>query len=161
MTAQKARNSSGTAQELDLERARAVQALGSGVRTSLRDNATAYGFSVTITAAFGLVSAAHPAGMRPLPIMLFAAGAALAFFLVELVASHLFKRIGGREGEKVVLISGAVDVLSIGAAAGSAVLLAKTPGMLAWPLTSFGTTLIYLLMGGLDILIARQLARRS
>ncbi|MDQ3154368.1 MAG: hypothetical protein M3R63_22495 [Actinomycetota bacterium] len=35
-------------------RARAVEAYGSAVRTTLRNNATAYGFSVSITAAFSL-----------------------------------------------------------------------------------------------------------
>lgn len=152
---------SDTDQDLDLHQANPGQAIGAGVRTSLRDNATAYGFSVSITAAFGLVSSAHPHAAKPVQIMLFAGGAALAFLLVELVASHRFKRAGSREGDRVILISGAVDVLSIGAAAGSAVLLAKAPGMLAWPLTSFGTTLVYLLMGGVDILVARQVARRS
>jgi hypothetical protein len=109
----------GKVEEVDLETLRAVQAYGSGVRTTLRHNATAYGFSVAITSAFGLVSSTHAQAGFALQVMLFAAGA------------------------------------------GAAVGLAQIPGTAAWPATAFGTTLVYLLVGGLDVLIARQMAHRA
>lgn len=138
---------------------RAVQAYGSGVRTTLRQNATAYGFSISITAAFGLVTSSHQQTSFPLQSVLFAGGAVAAFLLVEVVASRLFKRGGQTEAGSVVMISGAVDALSVLAAVGAAVALSQLPGIASWPLTGFGVTLVYLLVGGLDVLIARQAAR--
>src|SRR5699024_7709375 len=38
---------------------RAIEVYGRGVRTALRNNATAYGFSITITVSYGLLSGAQ------------------------------------------------------------------------------------------------------
>jgi hypothetical protein len=151
----------GPIEEVDLHTLRAVQAYGSGLRTTLRYNATAYGFSVAITSAFGLVSSTHAQAGFALQVMLFAAGAGSAFFLIEACASRLFQRAARSEAGSVLMIEGAADVLSILAAVGAAVGLAQVPGTAAWPATAFGTTLVYLLVGGLDVLIARQIAHRA
>lgn len=137
---------------------RAVQVYGSGVRSTLRHNATAYGFSVSITAAFGVVTSSHQQSSFPLQAVLFAGGAVAAFLLVEAVASRLFQRGSGGEAESVVMISGAVDALSVLAAVGTASALSLLRGIVAWPLVAFGATVAYLLVGGLDVLIARRAA---
>lgn len=129
-----------------------------GVRSSLRDNAKAYGFSVSITASFGLVSTAHAHAAFVWQSILFALGAAAAFVSTEAVASRLLpKRSLGEPGE-VALIAGATDLLAIAAAVGVAVPLAQVPGLVAWPLTAFGATLVYLIVGGFDIMAARWLS---
>lgn len=151
----------GAEEKAEVETLRATQAYGSAVRTTLRHNATAYGFSVSITAAFGIVSTAHAQVAFPVRVLLFAAGAGAAFILAEALASWLFPRAPGSDRESVLLVEGAVDVLSILAAVGAAIGLSKFPGMVAWPSTAFGATLVYLLVGGLDVLVARQIARRS
>ncbi len=133
------------------------KALAHGIRTSLRENATAYGFSVSITAAFGLVSTQQPS-KAALPVLLFAASAALTFIVVEVVVSKFFRHIGSGERTRVVLISGAVDGLSILCAVSAAIGLSRVPGVLAWPATAAGTVLVFLVVGGLDVLIARRLA---
>ncbi|MQA15175.1 MAG: hypothetical protein GEV09_13690 [Pseudonocardiaceae bacterium] len=143
----------------EVEAQRAVHVYGSGVRTTLRQNATAYGFSISITAAFGLVTSSHQQASFPLQSVLFAGGAVVAFLLVELVASRLFKRGGRTEPESVVMISGAVDALSVLASLGAASALSQLPGIASWPLTGFAVTLVYLLVGGLDVLVARRAAR--
>lgn len=137
---------------------RAVQVYGSGVRSTLRHNATAYGFSVSITAAFGVVTSSHQQSSFPLQAVLFAGGAVAAFLLVEAVASRLFQRGSGGEAESVVMISGAVDALSVLAAVGTAGALSLLGGIVAWPLVAFGATVAYLMVGGLDVLIARKAA---
>lgn len=142
----------------EVEGRRAFQVYGSGVRTTLRHNATAYGFSVSITAAFGVVTSSHQQSSFPLQAVLFAAGAVGAFLLVEAVASRLFRRGAREETENVVMISGAVDALSVLTAVGAASALSLVPGIAAWPLTAFGATFTYLLVGGLDVLIARKAA---
>lgn len=148
-------------EEVRLESLRAAEAYGSGMRTTLRHNATAYGFSVSITAAFGLVSTTHAQSAFPLRVLLFAAGAGAAFILVEAVAALLFQRAPGSDADSVLLLEGAVDVLSILAAVGAAMGMANIPGLVAWPATAFGATIAYLVVGGLDVLVARVLARGS
>lgn len=69
--------------------------------------------------------------------------------------SHAGDRV---DSDRVVLIRGAVDLLSVGAAVGAAALLAPIPGLVVWPLTAFGTTATSLLVGGVDVLIARRTA---
>lgn len=145
---------------MELEAVRAIEAYGSGVRTTLRHNATAYGFSISITAAFGLLTSSHQQAAFPLQTLLFAGGSVAAFLLVEVVASRLFRRQAGSETESVIMISGTVDALSVLTAVGAASALSLLPGIGAWPLTAFGATLAYLLVGGIDVLIARRLARR-
>jgi len=45
-------------------------------------------------------------------------------------------------------------------AIGAAALLAYVPETVLWPLTGFGTTAVFLFVGGLDVLIARRMVRR-
>lgn len=150
-----------SADNVDLTALHAVQAFGSGVRMSLRNNASAYGFSISITVAFGLVSTAHGQSAFVLQSCLFALGAALAFVLVELIASRNFRHLSGSESSSVVMVGGVVDVVSIAAAVGTAAGLAQIPGVFAWLLVAFGTTFVYLVVGGLDVLIARRALRRN
>jgi hypothetical protein len=56
-----------------------------GLYTSARGNAAAYGYSVTITASFGILSAVVSTP-RVVEIFAFAGGAVLAFALVEAFA---------------------------------------------------------------------------
>jgi hypothetical protein len=58
-----------------------------GLRASVRNNASAYGFSVTITATMALLNSilGTPAALE---ILAFAGGAVVAFAVVELVVSR-------------------------------------------------------------------------
>lgn len=134
---------------------------GSGLRTTLRENATAYGYSVTITATFGVVATQHAQYAGPVQVLLFAAGAAMAFLLTDSVASRFFRHAGDREQPLTSMLAGATDVLSIllAVAVGSA--LAYVPTEAGWAAASFAATTVYLLVGGVDVLLARYLARRS
>lgn len=139
---------------------RAFYAYGSGVRSTLRHNATAYGFSIMITCSYGLLTVAHPGHAFGVATMLFAGGALLAFVLVDVAASTAFRRMSASETPDVEMVSGVVDVLSVLIAVGIALGLAQTPHWVAWPVTSFGATAAYLLIGGVDVLIARRAAGR-
>jgi hypothetical protein len=149
-------------EDVEVRTVRAVEALGTGVRTTLRNNATAYGYSVTITAAFGTVQASQshssPFAIR---IILFAAGAAGAFLVVDLVASHWFRSLAGSPSEREVMIGGAVDALAVLAAVGSGIGLALIPGPVAWPVTAFGVTVVFLVVSGINVLVARHVAQQN
>lgn len=133
---------------------------GGAVRTTLRNNATAYGFSISITAAFSLATSAAGGRAAVTPTFLFAVGAVLAFIVVGAGLSRYSHSSGRDDSGEVVLVRGAVDLLSVLAAIGAAALLAFVPGLALWPLVGFGTTTVFLLVGGLDVLIARWMVRR-
>lgn len=137
-----------------------IEVYGRGVRTALRHNATAYGFSISITAAYGLATGARGPG-GAVETVFFALGAALAFVLVGAVFITRFPLGSLGEGGQVATISGGIDVLSVAAAVATAFALSRIPGLTAWPLTGAGTVIAYLLVGGLDVLIARGTARRT
>lgn len=144
----------------ELHSLRAFEAFGRGVRTSLTNNASAYGFSVTITCAFGLVNGTHRPDDYTLPILLFAAGAGVAFVAVEMAASRAFERLSQGRGDRELLLRGAFDLVAVLIAVGVAAAAARVPGTLAWPVTAFTATAAFLLAGGADVLLARRAARR-
>lgn len=139
---------------------RAAELFGRGVRTALRNNATAYGFSISITAAYGLVSGTRASAPAPETIA-FALGAAFAFLVIGATFLTRFPEGSLPEGGQVATISGGIDLLSIVAAVATAYGLSRVPGFAAWPLTGAGTVVSYLLASGLDILLARTVARHT
>lgn len=146
----------------DLGALRGAEAFGRGVRTSLMNNASAYGYSVTVTAAFGLVSSSHAEAAFTVQVLLFALGVGVAFVSVELVASRRYDRLSpDSRNERELLWGGALDALAVLASVGAAAGLAQVPGLLAWPVTGFGSTLVFLLMAGVVVLVARRAAREQ
>lgn len=137
------------------------ESYSSGLRTTLRENATAYGYSVTITATFGITATQHAQYAGPIQVLLFAAGAAAAFLLTEAVASRFFRRAGDPEQPLTSMLAGAVDVLSILSAVAAGSVLAYIPTEVGWAAASFGATAVYLLVGAVDVLVARYFAHRA
>lgn len=139
---------------------RELMVYGRGVRTALRNNATAYGFSISITAAYGLANATKGAATAAETVA-FALSAAVAFALAGLVFVAVFPRGSLRESGQVLTISGVMDMLAVAVAVTAALAIANVPGFMAWPLTGAGTVLVYLMFGGLDVVAARFLARHT
>jgi hypothetical protein len=117
-----------------------------GLRSAARNNASAYGYSVTITATFGILSVI--AGTTTvLEIFAFAGGAVLAYALVDGVASGGFSH-GPRDEEpsEVTALGSSVRFVSVGAALAIALVEAQlVGGWAAWPLGAFSATVAYLL----------------
>ena len=86
-----------------------------GLHASVRNNASAYGFSVTITASFGLLTSAlgTPTATE---IFAFAGGAVAAFALVEFALSLGYRRDLEDEPPNVKDVGSSVSVLSVGLA---------------------------------------------
>ena len=131
-----------------------------GLHASARGNAAAYGYSVTITASFGILTVA--AGSPHVgEIFAFAAGAVAAFALVEALASGGFRHGLSDEPSDVKALGGSISVLSVGLALGAALAAGSfVGGFAAWPLGSFLATLAYLLLFALEIGLA-ELARSA
>jgi len=132
-----------------------------GLRSAARNNASAYGYSVTITATFGILSVVT-AVTTVLEIFAFAGGAVLAYALVDGVASGGFRH-GPRDEEpsEVTALGSSVSFVSVGAAQTIVLVEAQLlGGWPAWPLGAFSATVAYLLLLALEIGLA-ELAKRA
>ena len=128
-----------------------------GFNTAVSGNAQAFGFSITITATYGVVSAAQ--GNPSLPeIFGFAMAAVAAFSLLNLlVATLLLKDKPEGEGDPVVLVATATDFLAVGAgiAAAVGVRLVLT-GWAIWVLAPFAAALVYALVQAVEMSVGLE-----
>jgi hypothetical protein len=130
-----------------------------GVRASLGTNASAYAYSVMITASFGvLTSVLGPSGVGD--VFAFGLGAAIGFTLTESVASRGFRVRMRGEPSDVVVLGGALSypsiLLAVGGAAVAAFLLGPDWGWLGGSLVA---TCLFLLLAGLELLLGERMRR--
>jgi undecaprenyl pyrophosphate phosphatase UppP len=131
-----------------------------GLRASVRNNASAYGFSVTITATLALLSSIRGAPTA-LQIVAFAGGAVVAFAVVEMVVSWGFTQGLEDEPTDVKELGSSISVLSVGIAIGCAYVVGRlVGGLVAWPLGSFVGTASYLFLFGVELGLADRIQRR-
>src|SRR5919202_4686122 len=131
-----------------------------GLQHSARENVSAYGYSVTITASYGLLTVIL-GSPSVLEIFIFAGGAILAVALVEAIASGGFRHRLEEEPSRVRALGGSISFFSVGLALLSAVLVGRiVGGLFAWPLGSFLATLVFLLVFALEVGLAELLAGR-
>ncbi len=116
--------------------------------------------SISVTAAYGLASALRGPGSAT-DTVFFALGAAGAFVLVSICFLGRFRNSPLSETDQVLTLSGGFDFLSVAVTVAAAYGLAHIPGPWAWPVTGLGTVVTYLMVGGLDVVLARALARRT
>lgn len=129
-----------------------------GLHASAGNNAAAYGYSVTITASFGILSALRSAPSVP-EIFLFAGGAIAAFALVEAVATGGFRHGLEDEPSSVKALGGSISVFSVGGALTGALVVGNLLDTSAWPLGAFVATTFYLCFFALEISIAQRLRK--
>jgi hypothetical protein len=132
-----------------------------GVQTSVLDNASAFGFSITITGTLGTLST-----FRGQPtfgeILAFVVGAAVAFSLVQALASGGFRHRLEPHSSDVVLKGTALNFLSVAIAlAGAAVVSYFIPGYTAWPAAAFLASLLYVGAEGGELAWAEARRERS
>ena len=137
-------------------RARLVRGLGQ----SLGGNATAFGYSVTITASFGAVELGRGAPSFG-DLIVFGLGAVVAFGGLEGVASGGFRSPLKKGSDDVILLGTALAfvsiVLAIAAARGIAALLS---GAWAWFGAAFGASLVFALVESVEFMLAQWLQER-
>jgi hypothetical protein len=130
-----------------------------GLGLSARNNSLAYGYSVTITASYGVLSRlAGPTSVAD--IFLFVVGASLPFALLNAGVTHGFRRRVDREPPLVVALGTSFSVVSATAAVGVASLIAwLLGGWGAWLLAAFAGAVVYLLLAALEIAAGRGVHR--
>ena len=128
-----------------------------GLGISTRNNALAYGFSISVTATFGVLQyLAGPASVGR--IMLFVVGSALPFPVLNAVVTRGFRQRVEREPPLVVAVGTSLSLVSIAAAVGLAALLAwALRGWGAWLAASFAAAVVYLLASAAEVAAGRGL----
>lgn len=134
--------------------------LAEGLRGTIRQNATAYAYTVMITVVF-----ANMTTRRGTPetweLFLFVAGATVGFAAVEAAASRGFRDRLRPEPSEVVMIGSAMAVFSVSAGLGVAVLLSLVlGGWVAWLVIPFVATVTYLGISGIEMGLAHRRGER-
>lgn len=130
------------------------------ISTSTRGNATAFGFSITITATFGaLQSIENTPSVEQ--ILLFAVASALVVGLLEAAVTRGFRRRSGVVPAEVRMLGTAMNFVSVGVGVGAGVGVASlVTGTWAWPLAAAGATLSFLAGESSATLVAEGIQKR-
>ena len=131
-----------------------------GVVTSAVNNGPAFGYSILITSTFGLLqtSVGDPSTLR---VVLFALSAALPFSIVETITSRGFRRAARRQGEKVVMLGTATNLISVAASLGVAYLAMRIAhDAAAWAVTPFVAGMTYIIVEALELSVAEAIESR-
>jgi hypothetical protein len=128
-----------------------------GLGMSARNNALAYGYSVTETGSFAvLTKTAGPTSIGH--VFGFVVGASLAFAGVNALVTRGFRSRVEREPPVVVALATSLSIISISAGVGVAILFAAVVGgWWAWMLGALMSTCTYLAIGALEMAVARAL----
>ena len=128
-----------------------------GVDTATRNNVTAYGYSITITAAFALLQTSR-SDTGVLEIFVFAAGAVVAFTIIACLASGFFQEELEDQPSNVKSLAGALSFFSVGLALGVAYVVGMLlQGLAAWPVSAFSTTVVYVAAVGIELTVAHRI----
>lgn len=137
------------------DRDEAVGRILRGVRRAVRTDASAYGYSILITAVFGLVNLQDgpPTVGR---LFAYALGATLGFATWEAVASRGFRMRIREEPSDVVLVGTALAPVSVGVSFVAALgVTAATVGAWSWLMTPLAATVVYVALTGAQLMVAR------
>jgi hypothetical protein len=125
-----------------------------GLGAAMRYNQVAYAYSVTITATFGVLSKEQHAP-DVLECFLFVIGAGVAYSGINVVVTRGFTERFPREPSEVVALGVALSFFSTCVALGVAALISRgLDGWPAWPIGSFGASVVFLLGAGAELAIA-------
>lgn len=139
----------------NVEARRLRDGLGQGVRASLQNNLSAYGFSVMITATFGVLSATV-GSPHVVDVFAFVAGAVTGVSIVDGIATHGFKYKFRSEDSDVVALGAALGYVSVGLAVGAAAGIgAIVGGWPGWALGALAATCAFVLLSGIEMTLAR------
>jgi hypothetical protein len=139
---------------------RRFAAFGHALDAVVAASAAPYGYTISIWSSGAIVMHAHGAP-DVLDVVLFALGALVGFAALGLASTAIAACTAAtldRGSERVA--AGMLNLLAVGAALGSAVVLARTPGRLAWLLASLAATALYLLAASAQLALVDRRARR-
>jgi hypothetical protein len=126
------------------------------IKISLADNTSAFGYSVTITGTYAVMTALNKA---PALSELFAgaAGAVGAFIAMELAVVLLFRDVDEGELERTRLIARMMSLVSVCSSMGMAALCGHfLKGPAAWGLAGFIATTVFMVLDAVELGITKD-----
>lgn len=125
---------------------------GTALSTSVRANGTAFGFSISITVSFGVLQRLD--GQPTLfELLLFGLAAALAVGLLEGAVTRGFRRRVGVAPPEVSMLGTALNVISVAAGVGAAMLTGTVlGGVAAWGVAGFASAFTYVIAESMEVL---------
>jgi len=131
-----------------------------GVSESLHGNATAFGYSVTITASFGAVQ--HERGQPSYPdLLLFGVGAVIAFAVLEGLVTRGFRNPLRTGRDEVVTLGTALAFMSVALAITAALGVAHVlHGGVAWFAGAMAGSLVFALAESVEFVVAAWVQER-
>jgi hypothetical protein len=131
-----------------------------GFGISVRNNHLAYGYSVAMTASFGIL--AHTDGRTSvLHVAMFAVGPSVAFAATNAVVTRGYRERAPQQGPLVLALGSSLSVLSVGGATAVAGLAGwLLGGWAGWLVGSLLATVVYLVLSAAEAELA-ELVQRS
>ena len=132
-----------------------------GVRTSIANNTSAYGFSLTVAGSFASLAKVHgdPSWVE---LFLFLVGSCVGFAAVNAVSTRLFRKESPDEPELVISLATSLSVFSVCGAVGAATGIAfALSSWQAWPLAALAFTVAYVIGVGAEVSIAAHQHSRA
>jgi hypothetical protein len=140
----------------DHARRRGGGVLRRGLRSTVGRESTTFGFSILVTAAFGLLQTGEGAPDVP-RVFLFAVGAALSFTLLEGVLSRGFRAPMAQHDTQVQAAGTSLNVASVVGGLGACWLAsAALSGGIVWALGPFVGAVVYLLLESVETALAER-----
>jgi hypothetical protein len=131
--------------------------VGRGLNTSIRGNSPAFGFSIMITASFGVASAiaGQPTVVEAL---LYGLGAAAAIAVLEAAVSHGFRASASAAPSEVRLLATSMNVASVAVAVATAIGVAELlEGGAGWLAIGAGAALVYIGAEATEVMLAERI----
>lgn len=125
--------------------------------TSVTGNAQAFGFSITVTVTFQVVSSAAGSPTSG-QMMLFALAAVAAFSGINLaLATVVNVDASKRETSRVVLVATATDFAAVGAGIASAMgWVLVVGGWAIWAVAPFSAGIVYVVVQAIELYVGRR-----
>lgn len=131
-----------------------------GMRSAVRNDASAYSYSILITVTFGAVQL-EVGSVSAGRLFLFVLGATGAFAVIEAASSRFFQVRVREEPSDVVILGTALAPLSVALALLAALAtLQVVTGAPAWTLTPAVATTVYICAAACQLMLARSYERR-
>ncbi len=129
-----------------------------GLSLSVTGNAQAFGFSITVTVTFGVISSTH-GNPSMLELVGFALSGVAAFSLLNLLVVRLLRVDIDRadtESARALLIATATDFLAVGAGVGAAIAVGHlVRGWGAWVLAPLCAGVVYVVVQSVELAVGQ------
>jgi hypothetical protein len=123
--------------------------------TIVSASAAPYGYTLTVWSSGALLI--HFRGSPTVwEVFLFLTGAVMAFAVLWLLGRGAIEHTHPVAQQSARALAGALDLFGVGFAVGAAALLSRIPSWAAWPLASFGATVVYMVAASLQLAVAES-----